>query len=173
VTAPVAGEGEAEGARARGRVEDMPARLEAAHHELSGLSPGVRSHCRFRTRGAESLGGSGLVELNGGAKRQCDRLLLGAARAHPSDTTTQRHRTTVRLCNCAGAGLCTRMAVVHVGLCMLLLRRCRAAMAQEAPCNHLRYVLHHSYRAGLRFRRTDLGSSRRRQGRRGSEARSL
>jgi hypothetical protein len=35
--------------------------------------PGVRSHCRFRSRGTEYVRESGMKWMSGGAKRQCGR----------------------------------------------------------------------------------------------------
>jgi hypothetical protein len=37
----------------------------------------VRSHWRFRNRGAEYVSGSGLKKMSGSAKRRCDRALRG------------------------------------------------------------------------------------------------
>jgi hypothetical protein len=37
--------------------------------------PRVRSHCRFRKRGIDYLGESGIKQMSGITKRQCDRTL--------------------------------------------------------------------------------------------------
>jgi hypothetical protein len=53
------------------------------HYAIWALGPGskgsgknrARSHCRFRSSGAESLSESGRKWMSGGIKRQCDRTL--------------------------------------------------------------------------------------------------
>jgi hypothetical protein len=71
----------------------------------SAAVPGVRSHCRFRNRGAEYVSESGITWMSGaeyviesgvkwmrgGAKRQCGRALCGASRSsRPTAAETAR-----------------------------------------------------------------------------------
>jgi hypothetical protein len=63
-------------------VEDQEARFPrvvlGAHRDReAGLRPRVWSHCRFRNRGTEYASKYGVKWASGGAKRQCDRALLG------------------------------------------------------------------------------------------------
>jgi hypothetical protein len=50
-------------------------RLAPKRLELS-VEPRVRSHCRFRNRGTEYVGDSGITWMSASTKRQCDRALV-------------------------------------------------------------------------------------------------
>ena len=54
---------------------------------FSWPSPRVRSHCRFRNRGAESLRKSGIKWTGGGAERRCGRALPSPSRSQASNWT--------------------------------------------------------------------------------------
>ena len=47
---------------------------------LFGAVCRVRSHCRFRKRGAEHVSEYGMKWMSGSAERQCDRALAACAR---------------------------------------------------------------------------------------------
>jgi hypothetical protein len=56
--------------------------------------PRVRSHCRFRNRGTDYLGESGMKWMSGCTKRQCDRALARTPAAADRGGPGQTLRTT-------------------------------------------------------------------------------
>jgi hypothetical protein len=60
------------------------------------VRPRVRSHCRFRNRGAEYVRESGIKWMRGSTRRQCDRALVRPPRRRPQPRRPRRGQGLIR-----------------------------------------------------------------------------